>query len=74
MGEKLLEIVLPDEVESQVKRAAIQKGAKEEDIVLEALRYYFSVLADEGLSQELQQWDLLSDEALAHFEREQLKG
>jgi len=41
---------------------------KKEEIIMEALRYYLSLSA-EDLESEFKAWDRLSDEALITFEK-----
>ena len=63
----MIKVTIPNDIGEKVTKLAKGKKTTQEEIVVEALRYYLPIV-EEGLEDELKAWDKLSDEALANFE------
>ena len=67
-GRQRLQISLSPTLKARIERIAQAKKVKPQRIVLEALSYYLP-LAEPDLEAEFAEWERLSDEALAEFEK-----
>ena len=63
----MLKISIPHDIENKIKQASKEKNISETSIITNALKYYLPLI-EEGLEDEFELWDALSDEALVSFE------
>ncbi len=63
----MLMILLSRDLENKIKQVSVQKKMDESSIITSALKYYLPLI-EEGLEDEFEMWDTLSDEALISFE------
>lgn len=62
-----LELTLPEDITSELKKIARWKKESKEDVAIFAIKSYVNALSE--ISEEFKLWDKLSDEALINFER-----
>ena len=65
-----MQIELPKELSEKLEQASKQLGIKKEDLVDRALLLFLDNISKYAeLKKEMKDWDFLSDEALASFEK-----
>jgi len=65
----MLKVSISRDMEGKIKQIAAERKISEDSIVANALRYYLPII-EEGLEDEFEMWDALSDEALISFEND----
>lgn len=63
----MLKVSVPYDIENKIKQISQKRKMSESSIVTNALKYYLPLI-EEGLEDEFELWDVLSDEALINFE------
>ncbi len=63
-------IILPENIDKQVKRVSYNIGLSRQDFFINAVVYYLKTLESQlKLRQELKMWEKVSDVDLINFER-----
>ena len=66
-----MQVQISKEFDAEIKQAAKALGFEDKKIVERALLFYLDAVKEHlELKREFREWDALSDEALARFEKE----